>query len=295
MARCLKAFGWVAFFGTVAFAGFYHAQWEDSWEGKSHRHFLANSLCPNCLIAQREKQPVPKEFPNTWRKLLNRKVAHYRQLPSHLRYELEPLVLKFIGQVKFKAPDGMKITEEMRVTIAAEACLLILHRGWDCYRHLREVRIYALEWERRSSKPAAVGAANGHMIQIIWKAAKRDMARGSLGMNVVLHEFAHVIDFASVDGMSDGIPLIEDARDRQNWVEFIAGAYQRACQEGGLGRVPLRAYAITNKAEFFACATTLFIEKPYELKRNWPLIYCHLHEFYGLDPASWADEWPRRK
>jgi len=290
MARFFKVLAWAAFFGFVFVAGYYDAMWESSWEGKSQRHFLSNNICPNCLIAQRTKQPVPPEFPEAWRKILNCKVAHYRNLPPSLRQKLEPLILKFIGRVDFKVPDGLELTEEMKVCVAAEACLLILHRGWDCYRHLRSIDICSSEWKPRRENFRTVGSATGQRVWLLWDPSRRSMVHGSDGINIVLHEFAHVIDFASADGRPDGIPQMKDMQARQKWNHFCERAYKHICQERGLGQIPFREYATTSKAEFFACATSLFIEKPHEMKRDWPEIYRHLREYYGLNPSSWGDQ-----
>ena len=132
------------------------------------------------------------------------------------------------------------------------------------------------------------------------------MKWGNDNRNVILHEFAHVLDQAD-DAQAQSIPVAEDSVDRPKWEELFKREYPRIKAAYKAGRAhAIREYALSDEAEFFTCATESFFERPKELKKYNPEIYDILKDYYGLDPLPWsraeekrieqkALEWKKRK
>ena len=223
-------------------------------------------------------------FDPRWRTILSEKISLYKKLPKPEQEKLEHLIPEFLAQVDF-IPQGIpEITEEMKVTIAAEACILVLGRDLNDYRNLRTVEL----WKGNpDGKRDAVGDANRERVRLNWEFTAETALTGDDNYNIVLHEFAHVIDNAD-DGDADSIPLPSTAQDRRLWEDLIHRE-QSAIRSSRYrdDKHLVREYGATNKAEFFTCATEAFFEKPVEMKRDHANIYELLQKFYQLDPATW--------
>ncbi len=242
-------------------------------------------------LAKILKQP----FPDTYRGYL-RRIELYRNLPKEEKERIERSILLFIHTKEFIGVE-IEISDEVRVLIAFHACLLLLHskiRG--CYNHLKTIIIYpsavAVENIRANggiyAKERFVidGQSVGDTVVIIWHDAKKE-AYHPRHDNVVIHEFAHEIDF--MDGMADGVPPIENSKYNE-WVEVVFKEYRKLAKvfekNRDIGKYKLLGeYAATNEAEFFAVLTERFFESPNALKKKFPELYRELKEVYGLDPA----------
>ena len=229
-----------------------------------------------------EKRRVP--FQPHWKKIMRDKIGLYQKLPRAKQAILEKLMPDFLGQVQF-IPQGLpEITEEMKVTIAAEACILILGRGIEDYRDLETVEV----WKGNpDGKRDTVGDATFNRVRLNWAETSNSAFDANDNYNIVLHEFAHVIDNAD-DFKADSIPLPANAAERHQWEELIRRE-QMAIRRSRFGNDKhlIPEYGATKKAEFFTCATESFFEKPAELKRDHTEIYEAMKGFYQLDPANW--------
>jgi Mlc titration factor MtfA (ptsG expression regulator) len=191
------------------------------------------------------------------------------------------------------------LTDDVRVTIAAQACLLLLGLDTDGYRDVSSIIVYPSTVVRTGvfASPVLAGAvtdapvpllgeARPHgPVVIVWDQALAQARFPGQGHNVVFHEFAHKIDMA--DGTADGTPRLADQAAYGRWVDVFTReieAVRRASAEG----IPtlLRAYAGTNPAEFFAVATEVFFDRPVALEEERPELYEVLREFYRQDPAD---------
>lgn len=223
-------------------------------------------------------------FDPRWRMILSETISLYKKLPKPEQEKIEHLIPEFLAQVDF-IPQGIpEITEEMKVTIAAEACILVLGRDLNDYRNLRTVEL----WKGNpDGKRDTVGDANRERVRLNWEFTAETALTGDDNYNIVLHEFAHVIDNAD-DGDADSIPLPSTAQDRRLWEDLIHRE-QSAIRSSRYrdDKHLVREYGATNKAEFFTCATEAFFEKPVEMKRDHANIYELLQKFYQLDPAAW--------
>jgi len=247
------------------------------WTRRRHRHLRT--------------QP----FPQAWGRVLRRRVPLVQRLPGPLRRRLLGLIQVFVADKPFIGCAGLEVDDEMRVTVAAQACLLLLGQNGDaCYPRLRQVLVYpdAFIAPRRQLLPGGVvneqpqalageSWAQGQVI-LAWSQVLAGAADPADGRNVVLHEFAHQID--QDGGDADGRPWQHNEAARQRWAAVV---------DEGLARLreapsdTLDAYGSTDPAEYFAVATEAFFERPQALREAAPPLYEELARLYRLDPAAW--------
>ena len=237
-------------------------------------------------------------IPDAWTGIVERTVPLARGLSSEERERLPRLVQIFLADKHFEGCGGLTLTDEMKVTIAAEACLLLLHLEGPCYPTLRTVLVYPHGFVPRLARSPGTGEVvrpparligeswgNG-VVVISWDDAVRGARNPTDGENVVLHEFAHQLD--AEDGVSDGAPILPPGALR-TWGGVLSEEYERLHRDVAEDRTStLDEYGATNKAEFFAVATETFFEKPVQLEREHPELYGQLRQFYQQDPARRA-------
>lgn len=238
--------------------------------------------------------PIPASWPGI--------VAEHVPLSGRLdeadRVRLLRLAQLFIREVPLEGAGGLELTDEIRVTIAATASLLLLKLPYPRFQRLRRVLVYPDTFVPRrvaSFRSHAIHEApvpqlgeawqNG-MVVLSWEDIKAG-ANGSDGHNVILHEFAHVLDFE--DGASDGRPILDSAQAVAAWTAIIKTEFDRQQAAVDAGQdAALDPYAATNKAEFFAVATETFFEAGKHLRERLPELYDQMRNFYQQDPASRA-------
>jgi len=258
------------------------------------------------LKQQRRKKLLATPFPPEWKRIIAARFPLFKRLPEPDQRELECHVQVFLAEKRFEGCGGLVVTEEMKVCIAAQACLLLLHRHTDYYPELRSILIYPSTYFAQSTRPAGAGvieeshearlgeAWHSGAVVLAWDAVLGGTANPADGQNVVLHEFAHQLDFE--DGRADGAPVLgSDApfwtrRNRYTtWAKTLSTEYEqlraRVAQER---KHVLDSYGATNPAEFFAVATEAFFEKPLKLRQNHPELYRELKDFFRQDPAQWV-------
>ena len=243
--------------------------------------------------ASRAKLPPP--FPPEWRALLRSSVPLYSRMPATLREELEPRVRRLLDGVRFVGCNGLTVTDEMRLVIAAQACLLVT-RGTGDYDDLMSVLIYPEEFviNRTDEDEAGVvtefedvvsgESQDTSRIVLSWRDIKDPPGDDGV-CNVVLHEFAHYLDHNSGGAFSD----IEDGRAAlKGWHAILESEFDAHCAAVEAGDDTLiHPDGAEHPAEFFAYATEVFFEAPAPMKRLHPRLYEGLKTGYGLDPASW--------
>jgi MtfA peptidase len=203
---------------------------------------------------------------------------------------MEDLTRLFLNKVRFEGI-GIEVTDEIRVTIAYEACLLVLNLGIEWYRDVTSVIVYPTTVVRQgahgigdgivdAAATPLLGEARLHgPVVVVWDTARRQARHPQRGHNVVLHEFAHKLDM--YDGVADGVPALR-RQDRAEW-QTAMGQTLQALRERPVP--PLDPYGATNPAEFFAVATEAFFEMPTALRSSVPSIYELLSRFYRQDTA----------
>lgn len=237
-----------------------------------------------------------RPFPRAWARILQRRVPLAAGLPPPLQHRLRELILVFIADKPFIGCGGQAIDDEVRVTIAAQACLLLLGRpGEACWPKLRQVLVYPEPFvapRRRllpggvvSDVPQALAGESWSQGQVLlaWSEVLAGAADPADGRNVVLHEFAHQID--QDGGDADGRPWQHDAAARARWAAVIDAGLQQLRDAPSQA---LDAYGRTDPAEFFAVATEAFFERPQALADEAPALYDALARLYRLDPRSFG-------
>jgi Mlc titration factor MtfA (ptsG expression regulator) len=237
-------------------------------------------------------------FPAPWRRILRRRVPMVAHLPPPLQRTLKGQVQALLAEVPIIGCRGLEVTDEMRVTIAAQAALLLLGRNTR-FDNLRQILLYPGTFvaERAATLAGGVQQPQRHTLageswdqgQVIlsWDAVLEGAAVPDDGQNVVLHEFAHQLDQAT--GPANGAPRLPAGAQAAQWAAVMGAAWaqlQRALSDGADSC--LGSYAATSEAEFFACATEVFFERPHALAAEYPALHALLTGYYGVDPRHWG-------
>ncbi len=229
-----------------------------------------------------------------WRQLLEDRVPVWGQLDDDERARVEQLSLGLLADVHWEAANGFEITDEVKVTIAAQACVIILGLPDDSFHDVHTILVHptTLVLQGEHSQVAGIvsdgpmpilGQAELHgPVTIIWDAVRDEARHPGSGHNVVFHEFAHKLDM--LDGAADGTPPMGSIEQSERWVEVCTAAYQQVVE--GRGGSALRSYAGVNPAEFFAVATEAFFDDPVDLRHQQPDLYEVMAEYYRQDPAA---------
>lgn len=230
------------------------------------------------------------------RAILERNVPYFTKLGVADRQELEGLVRVFLAEKSFEGCGGLELTDEMRITIAAEACLLLLHRETDIYPDMESILVYPTAYMAPSKQTAGGLVIEGEqgrlgeswmrgVVVLAWDHVKHSGTQIGDGQNVVLHEFAHQLD--SEDGSMDGAPDLGARARYTSWARVLGTEFSVLSGRIHAGRSSdIDAYGSTNPAEFFAVVTEMFFEKPLALRRRHPELYAELEGFYRQDPAA---------
>ena len=241
-------------------------------------------------------------FPGHWLATIKRKVAFFHRLSARDQTELLGHVQVFLAEKRFEGCDGLEITDEIRVTIAAEACLLLLHRKTDYFPRLLTILVYPSTYvaeERRhvhghvwqEGKMARLGETGRWLDAIVlaWDAVKSGAAHPSDGKNVVLHEFAHQLDYEN--HAEDGAPALATRDQQLSWQEVMQSEFAslRAADDTGIPTL-LDTYGASEPAEFFAVSVEAFFEQPCALRARHPRLYAELQNYFHQDPVEYSAE-----
>lgn len=276
---------------------------------------LAGPLRARWRRARLAREP----FPHEWRSILRRRVPLLRRLPADLRLQLHKRVQRFVAEVPVIGCAGQAVDDEVRVTIAAQACLLLLNRGGG-FEGLREVLVYpgAFAVQRvhgaeggvqHEQRQVLAGESHGRgTVVLSWDDVLEGAAHPADGRNVVIHEFAHRLD--QDHGPANGAPWLGPGRAAGGYDEWarvlgaefealrarvarqglpaagLAGAGAEVAAADAPGLIP--AYGATDPAEFFAVVSEVFFERAAELQRSHAALYEQLRRVYRTDPAGWA-------
>ncbi len=251
------------------------------WSREKHRHDL-----------------LATPIPDVWRGYLSANVAAVARLTPPERAKLEDDLRVLIADKNWEGLSGLEMTEEIQVTIAAQACLLTLARERSDYPRVVSILVYPTAYVIPSVRmegrivteavlPVQGEAVNSGHVILSWQDALAGGRGLSDGHNVVYHEFAHQLDMEA--GNADGVPPLDDDAQVENWSEVFSAEFQTltAALEQGQHTF-LDPYAATNAAEFFAVATETFFERGAAMQRHSPRLYDALRGFYRQDPATRA-------
>ncbi|MCG3188257.1 MAG: Protein MtfA [Burkholderiaceae bacterium] len=252
---------------------------------------------PTLARMWRRRRIANRPFPAAWRDIVRRRVPLAAELPAAQHLRLKRHIQLLLADVPFIGCAGLEVTDEIRVTIAAQAAFLLLGRGGS-FSNLREVLVYPGHFVVPRSQTGAGGVVHqtrdvlageswqrGQVI-LAWDAVLDGAGDPHDGANVVMHEFAHQLDQDT--GAANGAPYVGRGAQQRDWArvmnrEFGALHARLARAEPSL----IGPYAATSPAEFFAVTTELFFETPEALANERPELYEQLERCYRSDPASW--------
>jgi len=248
---------------------------------------------------QKRRQLLSKPFPAEWSTILTGNLPPYQKMPAELQQQLHDYIRIFIGEKIFEGCGGLELTDEIRVTIGAQACMLLLNRSSDCYPKLYSVLVYPSTYvvgtrANMLAQPAIPSVRLGESwnhgaVVLAWDSVKSGAVNFRDGHNVTMHEFAHQLD--QEDGKGDGVPFLESRSAYSIWSQVFSKEYELLQNQTERGRKSVMdKYGATNAAEFFAVATETFFEKPSQLQKNHPDLYHELQGYYRVDPIEWVSQ-----
>lgn len=248
-------------------------------------------------FAKRRRDKLRAEpFPDAWRGFVERNVPYVKTLSPEQRKDLDGYIQIFVAEKSMEGCGGLELTDEIRVTIAAQACLLLLGRDRDPYPAIDVILVYPSAFKSKTTNAAGGIVVEGEQARL-GEASTRgvlvlswdDVLKGARDPrdrhNVVIHEFAHALDHE--DGSSDGAPVLSQRQNYAPWAEVLGREYEQLLDDEARHRKTIvDKYGATNPAEFFAVVTETFFEKPVQLKNNHPELYEQLALYYKQDPAA---------
>lgn len=220
------------------------------------------------------------------------------RLPEADRERLRELATLFLAAKEFGAAPGIEVSDEMAVAVAAQACLPVLRLGLAWYDgfvgifmqpeavRVRREHVDEIGVVHEVEDTLAGETVEGGPLMLAWPDVAEAGESAQWGYNVVIHEFAHVLDLR--DGVADGIPPLAGRAARERWREVLQTHYETHCAEVDDGvETLLDPYGAEAPDEFFAVASEAFFVASAELRDRHPELYGLLAGFYRLDPAAW--------
>jgi len=252
---------------------------------------------PHWRQHQRNKiinQPFKKE----WRKIIQQRMPYFRQMPADLQLQLKQHIQVFLAEKKFIGCNGVKITDDIRITVAAQACLLLLNRKTDFYPKLQTILVYPrafiksqqsvqTDGVQRTQKMALAGESwDFGKVVLSWQDTIEGAQVPDDGRNVVIHEFAHQLD--QENGKANGAPILDKEQNYKSWSEVFSSQFEQLKMQAQTGRASLfDYYGATEPAEFFAVASEVFFEQAEQFHYEFPKLYQQLTQYYQVDPVHW--------
>jgi Mlc titration factor MtfA (ptsG expression regulator) len=248
------------------------------------------------LKRRRRNKLLAEPFPAAWEEILQRNFLDYSLLSSDEQAKLRGDVRIFVAEKNWEGCDGLAMTDEVKLSVAAQACYLLLGLEHDYFPAVLSILVYPTAYavpERRHyggmelvGESSRLGEAwyRGPVI-LSWDDVLRDGREPGGGHNLVWHEFAHQLDY--LDRQSDGTPPLGSRQQYRQWREVMTAEYRQLIADAQAGRPTLLdKYGTSNEAEFFAVATECFFDLAVELEERHPHLYQLLRDYYRQDPAE---------
>ena len=249
---------------------------------------------------RRRRKLLAQPFPIRWLPFLERNVGHYSLLSRPEQAKLRDIARILIAEKTWQGGRGLYVTEEMKVTIAAQAALLLLGRDHDFYVRVATIIVYPDvfrtpqqedDWEddELSDFASSGMAVYRGPVLLAWEDVIAEGPDPECGHNVVVHEFAHQLDY--LDNAINGTPALgsRELESRWRYVMTIAFEDHRRAIAKGSRETFFTEYAAENETEFFADASEAFFCRPIDMKADYPEVYQLLAAYYRVDPVRWFE------
>jgi hypothetical protein len=240
---------------------------------------------------KRRRRALAAAFPASWLAAIRRNIPPYSKLSPEMQQQVQDYTREFLYDKSFEGCGGLVLNDEIKVTIAAQASLLLLNRKVRCYPRLYSVLVYpsayVVEGEIDEKSVRLGESWQTGAVVLAWDSVKHGAANFADGHNLVIHEFAHQLD--QEDGSADGAPILDGGSSYVAWARVLSREYERLRKRVGKGKkTVMDAYGASHPAEFFAVASEAFFEKPRQLHSKHPELYDELRKFYQVDPLEWV-------
>ncbi len=256
-------------------------------------------IATSSIRRRKKRQEIANQpFPKEWRNILRKNLSFFYKMPTDLQLQLKDKMKVFLSEKTFTGHQGQDITDEVKVTIAAQACLLLLNRNTDFYPFLQTIAIYPAAFitnrssqdgsgvHQRDSRVILGESWNRGKVILSWKDSASGGADFEDGHNLVIHEFAHQLDGES--GTTNGAPPLSKEQNYDKWSNTLSAEFEKLRQQAQRGEPTLiDKYGATNPAEFFAVTSEVFFERPKDLRNQHSELYQQFKQFYNVDPAGW--------
>jgi Mlc titration factor MtfA (ptsG expression regulator) len=247
---------------------------------------------------RRRRKLLAQPFPAEWLTYLDANVGHYRTLSEADKARLCDLLRVFIAEKGWEGCGGLEVTDEIKVTIAGVACLLLLGLEEENYfDRVQTILVYPKGYVAPNWKPIGEGTylegeaehlGEAHYrgpVILSWEEVLANARNPGQSNNLVLHEFAHQLDM--LDGAIDGTPPLKNEAQGRRWHKIMTAEFRRLVRASDHGRPTLLDhYGATDEAEFFAVATECFFDRAVEMKERYLELYELLRDYYRQDPAA---------
>lgn len=244
----------------------------------------------------RRRHELEQPFPPAWRELLSQQVPFYNRLPQHLKAGLEQRVQLFLSEKQFYGCDGFEIDDTVRLTIAGHACVLILARSYSNYDKVSSILVYPSAYQVMEPRQQGMVVDMSHQVRageassvgrvvLSWDDCQKGALSPHSHHNVILHEFAHQLDY--LDGSADGAPPLS-GEQASHWQRTMTAAYEDLQRSLSYRQTSwLDPYGATEPAEFFAVLTETFFQQPAHLYDQQPEVYEALCGYFRINPLDY--------
>lgn len=251
------------------------------------------------LTNRRRKKMGEAPFPAEWEEIIRKNFAYYNLLEDAELARLRRSIQIFVAEKNWEGCGGLELTDDIRVTIAAQACLLILNLPHNYYENVETILVYPSDivlperrlaffetatWPLETEHPIVGQALEQGPVILVWDAVLHNCRTAGSGFNVVYHEFAHKLDMLA--GGADGLPPLQNRKEYRNWEKIFTSELRRLRRDIERGKKTfVDEYGAIDEAEFFAVATEQFFDQPLDMLRYAPELYGILRDYYRQDPA----------
>ena len=238
----------------------------------------------------RRQRLADAPWPQAWDDILT-ETTHASVLVADQQTKWRRLIRVLIAEKKWDGCDGLTITDTVKVTIASQAALMILEMPHDYFSGIRSIVVFPSafellqeEWQEKPGR--ALGLAPYDAVLLAWDTVATHSRKLWTGRNLVIHEFAHHLDFE--DGYTNGRPVLPDKSQCVQWREVMSAAFAKLSRDLSNGcDILFRYSAGDNPTEFFAEASERFFTVPLKLRHFYPAVYDVLERYYGLKTIEW--------
>jgi len=257
-----------------------------------------NSRMFGFFRSRRRRKLLAEPFPSWWDAILARNVGHFPLLSAPEQAMLRDITRILIVEKGWEGCGGLHVTDEIKVTVAALAALLLIgFDDHDFFARVPSVVVYPSDfrtpqaeddWEDDELSDRVIDGQAVYRGPVIlsWDHVLTESRDPACGYNVVVHEFAHQLDF--LDGEQNGTPPLGSPEAEANWVRVMSAALTEHRKEAGRSRPTfLSEQAADDETEFFADCAEAFFCNPHGLGDEYPAVFELLAGYFRQDPRRW--------